>query len=331
MSKLSGLLNASHNLRAQLLRLGSARLRITPGLSRGVKASRRPGDSFTTPVFAPQCRISAATAPCLAEAYARCDMPGRAATGERDLIVNSPAFKTRRRPLPILKVLAARRLHVARLFPRPDVCRSYSGDRQLRGIDRMSIVQNTMIALARSASVSRFMRSAGARSALATRFVSGADVEAALSMATRLVERHGIRASLFYLGEYVVERAAIEFNVNRVLAAIDALGRARLDVHVSIDPTAIGFMQDDAFGTANATLIAQRAAGQPSPPGARNSVMLMPAPWLRQYRSSRCPQNGRSGTPPGLARGRSSCNRLSMSNRRGVQGHSSFLLRENRC
>ena len=191
----------------------------------------------------------------------------------------------------------------------------------------MSIVQNTMIALARSASVSRFMRSAGERSALATRFVGGADVETALTTATRLVERHGIRASLFYLREYVIERAAIELNVNQVLAVIDALGPARLDVHVSIDPTAIGFMQDDAFGTANATLIAQRAAGQPSPPGARNSVMLMPAPWLRQYRSSRCPQNGRSGTPPGLARGRSSCNRLSMSNRRGVQGHSSFLLR----
>lgn len=138
----------------------------------------------------------------------------------------------------------------------------------------MSIVQNTMIALARNASVSRFMRSAGARSALATRFIGGADVEVALTTAKRLVERHGIRASLFYLGEYVVDRTAIEYNVNQVLAAIDTLGRARLDVHVSIDPTAIGFMEDDTFGTANATLIAQRVACQPSPPGTGNKVML---------------------------------------------------------
>lgn len=263
----------------------------------------------------------------------------------------------------------------------------------------MSIVQNTMIALARNASVSRFMRSAGARSALATRFIGGADVEVALTTAKRLVERHGIRASLFYLGEYVVDRTAIEYNVNQVLAAIDTLGRARLDVHVSIDPTAIGFMEDDTFGTANATLIAQRVACQPSPPGTGNKVMLdmedlsildrtcrlhallhakgllvaltlqaqrrrtlddlgklvcqstsvrlvkgaFPESTAHDYQGRACidrgylnaahlmlsPEARDAGFYP--ARGRSRCNRRSMSNRRGVQGRSSFLLQENRC
>jgi proline dehydrogenase len=118
------------------------------------------------------------------------------------------------------------------------------------------------------------MRNAAARSALATRFVGGANVDAAVTTATRLFERHGILASLFYLGEYVVDRSAIEFNVNQTLAAIDSLGGAGLDVHVSIDPTAIGFMESDTYGSANARLIAQSAARQPVRPGGRNMVML---------------------------------------------------------
>lgn len=138
----------------------------------------------------------------------------------------------------------------------------------------MSLLQNTMIALARSTTVSAVMRSVGSRTALATRFVGGADLAAAVATAQRLFERHGIRASLFYLGEYVVERAAIDFNVNQALAAIDALAQAGLDVHVSIDPTAVGFMESEEYGTANATLIAQAVARQPLRPGSRNMVML---------------------------------------------------------
>jgi proline dehydrogenase len=138
----------------------------------------------------------------------------------------------------------------------------------------MSGLQNAMIGLARSATVSRLMRGAGARTALASRFVGGADVDAAVAVARRLFDRHGIRASLFYLGEYVAERAAVEFNVGQALAAAEALGRHGLDVHVSVDPTAIGFMESDAYGGANALRIAEAVARQPPRPGRGNTVML---------------------------------------------------------
>jgi proline dehydrogenase len=138
----------------------------------------------------------------------------------------------------------------------------------------MSMLQNAMIALARNTTLSRIMSSAAAGRPLATRFVGGTNVDTAVCTATRLFDRHGIRSSLFYLGEYVAERSAIEFNVNQSLAAIDSLAAAELDVDVSIDPTAIGFMESDTYGTANARLIAQAVARQPTRPGGRNRVML---------------------------------------------------------
>ncbi|MCV6806113.1 proline dehydrogenase family protein, partial [Achromobacter ruhlandii] len=90
--------------------------------------------------------------------------------------------------------------------------------------------------------------------------------------AARLREAHGIRASLFYLGEYVADPAAIEHNTQQAMQACAALGRAGLDVHVSIDPTAIGYMRDDALGRGNARRIAvaaRQAAG-----GGRDWVVL---------------------------------------------------------
>lgn len=128
----------------------------------------------------------------------------------------------------------------------------------------MSLFQRTTIALARSPMMGRAMRAMAARSSLARRFVGGADVEAAVQTALRLRDAHGIRASLFYLGEYVADPAAIEHNVGQAIGACDALGRAGLDVHVSVDPTAIGYMDSDTRGEDNARRIAAavlRAAG----------------------------------------------------------------------
>ncbi|MFP3745450.1 proline dehydrogenase family protein [Achromobacter sp. SIMBA_011] len=136
----------------------------------------------------------------------------------------------------------------------------------------MSLFQKTAIALARSPGAGRAMRALAARTPLARRFVGGADVEAAVRTAARLREAHGIRASLFYLGEYVADPAAIEHNTQQAMQACAALGRAGLDVHVSIDPTAIGYMRDDALGRGNARRIAvaaRQAAG-----GGRDWVVL---------------------------------------------------------
>ncbi|MDH0735581.1 proline dehydrogenase family protein [Achromobacter spanius] len=129
----------------------------------------------------------------------------------------------------------------------------------------MSIFQRTTIALARSPAMGRAMRAVAARTSLAQRFVGGADVDAAVRTALRLRDAHGIRASLFYLGEYVADPAAIEHNVSQAINACGALGAAGLDVHVSVDPTAIGYMASDALGEANARRIGEalrQAAGQ---------------------------------------------------------------------
>lgn len=129
----------------------------------------------------------------------------------------------------------------------------------------MSIFQKTTIALARSPAVGHMMRAMAARTSLARRFVGGADVDEAVRTAVKLREAHGIRASLFYLGEYVADRAAIDHNVNQAVDACRALAAAGLDVHVSVDPTAIGYMRDDTLGEENARRIGtavQRFGGQ---------------------------------------------------------------------
>jgi len=128
----------------------------------------------------------------------------------------------------------------------------------------MSIFQRTTIALARSPAAGRAMRAIARRSSLARRFVGGASVDEAVQTALRLRQAHGIRASLFYLGEYVADPEAIEHNVSQALAACRALRQAGLDVHVSVDPTAIGYMHSDALGEDNARrigLAVQEGAG----------------------------------------------------------------------
>ena len=135
----------------------------------------------------------------------------------------------------------------------------------------MSIFQKAAIALARSPGAGRLMRATAAGSALASRFVGGATAGQAAATAARLRERHGIRASLFYLGEYVADPAIIEQTVGQTVAACRALEAAGLDVHVSIDPTAIGYAHSDALGRDNARRIASAAR---RPPAGRDWVVL---------------------------------------------------------
>lgn len=157
----------------------------------------------------------------------------------------------------------------------------------------MSIFQRTTIALARSPAMGRAMRAVAARTSLAQRFVGGADVDTAVRTALRLRDAHGIRASLFYLGEYVADPAAIEHNVSQAINACGALGAAGLDVHVSVDPTAIGYMASDALGEANARRIGEalrqaagqntgQAAGQAAPAGQHWMVLDMEDAGIRE-------------------------------------------------
>src|SRR5882724_4219060 len=100
--------------------------------------------------------------------------------------------------------------------------------------------QAGMIGLARSPGVKRFMQESRATSFLARKYVAGLDAMQAVRAAQELQDAHGIRGSLFYLGEYVDRRELVEEAVASKLAITQALGRTSLDVHVSVDPTQIG-------------------------------------------------------------------------------------------
>jgi proline dehydrogenase len=125
-----------------------------------------------------------------------------------------------------------------------------------------------MIALARSARVTQWMQSNRATAALARRFVGGDSVDDGIAVAKRL-NGTGFKTSLFYLGEYVTDPAIIDETVQQKKLAIQALRQARLQVHLSIDPTQVGYGYDDATGAAMATAIGEtllRASGDNAAP-----------------------------------------------------------------
>ncbi len=121
----------------------------------------------------------------------------------------------------------------------------------------------------------------------------------AVRPAVRLREAHGIRASLFYLGEYVADADAIEHNTRQAMQACAALGQAGLDVHVSIDPTAIGYMRGDELGRGNARRIA--AAAREASAGGRDWVVLdMEDSGLRERTCALHCELLQAGLPAGL-------------------------------
>ena len=126
--------------------------------------------------------------------------------------------------------------------------------------------QATMIRLAGNGRVKNFMQSRTTMSQLATRYVGGISAADAVEIAQGLARQH-VRSSLFYLGEYVNTPELVERNVENKLAAIDVLKAADLDIHVSIDPTQIGFSIDRETARRNAQIVADRlksaAAGRP--------------------------------------------------------------------
>lgn len=135
----------------------------------------------------------------------------------------------------------------------------------------MALWQSFMIALATTARIKDFMQRNARASALASRFVAGADADAALATALEL-EEMGFRASLYYLGEYVTDPDLVARNVEHKIAIAERLGAAGLDVHVSIDPTQVGYAVSENLGRSNAERIGEVIAAAPARP--RNYLML---------------------------------------------------------
>ena len=119
----------------------------------------------------------------------------------------------------------------------------------------MGFWQRAMIAVACSKPLRRAGEAVGWKTGLAAQFVSGADGAEHLKR-TQELAKHGIRVSSFYLGEYVTDPAQVAETVDAITAVIPKLDRVGLDVHVSIDPSQLGYMQDPAMLDDNAHKIA---------------------------------------------------------------------------
>jgi len=134
--------------------------------------------------------------------------------------------------------------------------------------------QSTMIALARSPRMKRWMQGSRATSAIATRYVAGETAEQGVGRASELLRDKGLRSSLFYLGEYVDKPGLVEQNLAAKIEVAGLLERAGLDVHVSVDPTQIGFMLDPGWARRNAFAIAEVIAGATAGRAAVHALML---------------------------------------------------------
>ena len=110
--------------------------------------------------------------------------------------------------------------------------------------------------------------------ALARQYTGGRTVGEAVDLAVRLRDRDGLSASLFHLGEYVADPAAVEQTVLVKQAAAAALGHAGLDVHVSVDPTQIGLLQGQGTFLANLERIARAVSPASSGRPRRHALML---------------------------------------------------------
>ena len=119
----------------------------------------------------------------------------------------------------------------------------------------MRLWQQIMIFLARNKSVKSFMQNRSDMSELATRFVGGKNAREASEEAVNL-KSGGIRSSLFYLGEYVENISVINQTVSELQRIAEYLSDAELDIHISVDPTQIGYQVDRKICYDNAIQIA---------------------------------------------------------------------------
>jgi proline dehydrogenase len=130
--------------------------------------------------------------------------------------------------------------------------------------------QNMMIALARSDSLTRHVQRNSRISSAAKHFVGGPDEDAALRTALELRQR-GIRASLFFLGEYITDPAVTRQTVDSLVRLLPTLDPHGLDTHISVDPTQIGYAIRAEIGEENALRL---AASFPAQHSARSFLMI---------------------------------------------------------
>ena len=136
------------------------------------------------------------------------------------------------------------------------------------------IWQSTLIAMARSARVKHFAQNSRATSFLSGKYVSGETPDAGIERAQELLAQHGIRSSLFYMGEYVDDWDLVNLNMDNKLEIAARLGQAGLDVHVSVDPTQIGHHLDPDVVAGHAERLAQAVQAAVGNKGGVNCLMF---------------------------------------------------------
>lgn len=99
---------------------------------------------------------------------------------------------------------------------------------------------------------------------LAKRFVAGETIGSAIS-AVRTINAQGMSATLDFLGEDVVERAAAIKTRDTYLHMLDAIAEAGADTNVSVKMTAMGLLVDDEFALANLRAVLERSARNADP------------------------------------------------------------------
>jgi proline dehydrogenase len=85
------------------------------------------------------------------------------------------------------------------------------------------------------------MQSRKSMSNLATRFVGGQIVKEVIEK-SKTLKSGNINASLYYLGEYVDDQSKIDQTILALKEIIKRLAESNLDIHVSVDPTQIGYL-----------------------------------------------------------------------------------------
>ena len=123
----------------------------------------------------------------------------------------------------------------------------------------MGLWQRAMIALATNEPLGHVAQGRAVLAGLSQRFVGGNDLAGAVETARGLKESDRL-ASLFFLGEYVLDERVVARTVQEYEAAAPALAAAGLDVHVSVDPTAIGSLLGGYIWRDNALRIARAVA-----------------------------------------------------------------------
>jgi proline dehydrogenase len=141
-------------------------------------------------------------------------------------------------------------------------------------LNDMGFWQKSMIAVACSKPLRAVGEAVGRKTGLAAQFVSANDGDGHVARAKTLSE-NGIRISSFYLGEYVQDIAQVTETVDQLGDVMPKLAQAGLDVHVSIDPSQLGYMQDRALLDRNVDLVAAQVRQLAATAAPSQTIRLM--------------------------------------------------------